>query len=171
MNSLAEPPYVIGLHEVFWGGALVAITMAMHGFGMLPVLRVVGNLKHRFKSKPSFLKGMFTLIVASWMIIIVHLLEVFAWAIFFLQTHAVNSTNFNGSLCYYVALLDYTTLGCDYSLVSHWRLLEGMIAMCGLLTFAWSTGVLFTLAQDFQNQQLQLLKAWEERRHTRPKTG
>jgi len=38
-------------------------------------------------------------------------------------------------------------------------LLEGMIATAGLLGFAWSTGVLLTLAQEFQDQQMQWLKA------------
>jgi len=34
--------------------------------------------------------------------------------------------------------------------------------------FAWSTGVLLTLAQDFQQQQLQLRKAKHERNGRRP---
>src|SRR5690242_6058918 len=100
MNSLLEPLYAIRLEEVFWGGTLVAVTMAVHGFGMLLVLRVAGLLKHRFDSNPSFFKGMIVLILASWMILIIHLLEVFAWAQFFLQTKAVNSPNCNASLCY-----------------------------------------------------------------------
>jgi hypothetical protein len=33
-----------------------------------------------------------------------------------------------------------------------------MIATAGLLAFAWSTGVLITLAQKFQDQQMELLK-------------
>jgi hypothetical protein len=33
-----------------------------------------------------------------------------------------------------------------------------MIAVAGLLTFAWSTGVLLTLAQEFQDHQLLQLK-------------
>ena len=44
------------------------------------------------------------------------------------------------------------------ALPQRWRLLEGMIATAGLLGFAWSTGVLLTLAQDFQEQQMQRLK-------------
>jgi hypothetical protein len=43
-----------------------------------------------------------------------------------------------------------------------------MIAMAGLLTFAWSTGVLLTIAQDFQDQQMQLLKRRREKH--RPQT-
>ena len=53
------------------------------------------------------------------------------------------------SSAYYLSLLDYTTLGCEYDLPVNWRLLEGMIAISGLMTFAWSTGVLFALAQEF----------------------
>ena len=58
------------------------------------------------------------------------------------------------SAAYYLALLDYTTLGCEYDLPMKWRLLEGMIAIAGLMTFAWSTGVLFALAQQFQEREL-----------------
>jgi hypothetical protein len=169
VTSPSEPPYVIGLHEVLWGGALIAVTMVIHAFGMLLALRVVNALKKRVESQPSFLKGISTLILASWVILLVHLLEVFSWALFFLNKKAINADQITPSLCYYFALLDYTTLGCPYNLVSHWRLLEGMIAMAGLLTFAWSTGVLLTLAQDFQDQQLQLLKQRREKLAARQK--
>ena len=64
--------------------------------------------------------------------------------------------------------MDYTTRGCSYNLRERWRLLEGMIAMAGLLTFAWSTGVLLTLAQDFQNKQLLILKQRREKRMHKP---
>ncbi len=163
-----EPPYVTSLEEIFWGGTLVAITMAMHGFGMLLVLRVNGALRHRFEQNPGFVSGLFVLVLASWMILLVHLLEVFSWAGFFLWKSAVNAGSVNSSLCYYFALMDYTTLGCNYNLVQRWRLLEGMIAIAGLLTFAWSTGVLLTLAQDFQDQQMELLKRRREKRHSKP---
>jgi hypothetical protein len=72
------------------------------------------------------------------------------------------------SVAYYFSLNEYTTLGSNFYLPRHWRLLEGMLAMAGLLAFAWSTGVLFTLAQDFQTRRIQ----WLEQRHrqgtTRP---
>lgn len=163
-----EPIYVTSLEEIAWGGTLVAITMAMHGFGMLLILRVNGALKHRFGQNSSFTSGMFILVLASWMILVVHLVEVLSWAAFFLWKNAVNADNVNSSLCYYFALMDYTTLGCDYNLVPRWRLLEGMIAIAGLLTFAWSTGVLLTLAQGFQDQQMQLLERRRQRHHPKP---
>ena len=50
-------------------------------------------------------------------------------------------------------------------LPQRWRLLEGVLAMAGLLTFAWSTGVLFMLAQEFQDRALRREQA---RTHRRP---
>jgi hypothetical protein len=52
----------------------------------------------------------------------------------------------------------YTTVGSSLNLPKDWRLLEFMIASAGLLGFAWSTGVLMTLAQEFQDQQLRFLR-------------
>ena len=170
MNPPVPDPYVTSFEEMFWGGSLVAITMAMHGFGMLLVLSTSGGLKERLGKSPSFVGGILILILASWMIMLVHLVEVSAWTAFFRWTDAVKTTTgapANVSLCYYFALMDYTTLGSSYNLHLRWRLLEGMIAMAGLLTFAWSTGVLLTLAQDFQDQQMQLIKLKREKQHPR----
>jgi hypothetical protein len=168
MNPPTPPPYVTSLEEIFWGGLLVAVTMAMHGFGIVLVLRAHGAIRQKLERSPSFGSGLTLVVFSAWMILLLHLIEVFAWAGFFLWQGAVNTQDTahpsaNASLCYYFALLDYTCLGSNYNLHLRWRLLEGMISMAGLLTFAWSTGVLMTLAQDFQDQQLQLLKQKREK--------
>lgn len=171
MNADFGPhPYATSFEEMFWGGTLVAVTMAMHGFGMLLAVRACAGLKHWFEKNPSFAGGILILIAASWMIMIVHLVEVLAWAGFFFWTDAVKTgtdAHANASLCYYFALMDYTTLGSSYNLHLRWRLLEGMIAMAGLLTFAWSTGVLLTLAQEFQDQQLMLIRMRREKQQVK----
>jgi hypothetical protein len=163
MPPLVTDPYVTSLEEVFWGGLLVAVTMMIHAFGMPVVLRVQGALRARFEPDPSFAKGIVILILASWSILSVHLLEVIVWAGFFVWKGALPTK----SVAYYFALNEYTTVGSAYSLPARWRLLEGMIAMAGLLTFAWSTGILFTLAQDFQAQQLALQKLRREKKAAR----
>jgi hypothetical protein len=89
------------------------------------------------------------------MIAIAHLLEVIVWGGFFYYRGAFPSA----SSAYYYALLQYTTVGSELSLPDHWRLLGGMIAMAGLLTFAWSTAVLLTLAERFQTERLQRLES------------
>lgn len=151
MNTpLPEPAYVISLDELFWGGILLAVTMIMHGLGMLMVLRVNARLKSGLRWLPPFLKDISLLILASWAILLVHLVEVVVWAAFFCWKQAFE----NASTCYYFALNEYVTVGSALGLPQHWRLLEGMIAAAGLLTFAWSTGVLLTLVQDFQDREM-----------------
>ena len=142
--------YVAGFEEIAWGVALVAITMVLHGLGMVWTLRAVNRLKRRLGSDRNLAASLLVLVVAAWLITVAHLVEVFAWAGFLQWKGAMP----NVSMAYYLALLDYTTLGCEYDLPANWRLLEGMIAISGLMTFAWSTGVLFALAQEFQAREL-----------------
>ena len=71
----------------------------------------------------------------------------------------------NFSTAVYFSFLEYTTVGSAYNLPLRWRLLEGMIATAGLLAFAWSTGVLMTLATAFQEQQLRLMRERRVKRH------
>lgn len=142
--------YVAGFEEIAWGVALVAIVMVLHGLGMVWTLRVVHGLKGRLGPSVNLAASLLVLVVAAWLITVAHLVEVFAWAGFLHWKRALP----NMSMAYYLSLLDYTTLGCEYDLPVKWRLLEGMIAISGLMTFAWSTGVLFTLAQEFQARVL-----------------
>ena len=142
--------YVAGFEEIAWGVALLAIIMVLHGVGMVWTLRAVHGLKNRLGAQAGLAPSLLVLVVAVWLITASHLVEVFAWAGFIHWKGALPTM----SSAYYLSLLDYTTLGCEYDLPVNWRLLEGMIAISGLMTFAWSTGVLFALAQEFQLRML-----------------
>lgn len=155
--------YVTSLEEVLWGITLVAITMAIHGCGMILTLVASKLLERSNNADPSFARGVGLLILASWMIVLVHLLEVMLWAAFFVWQGAMP----DASTSYFFSLMQYTAVGSGFNLPLRWRLLEGMLPIAGLMTFAWSTGVLFTLAQDFQSQQLALLYARHEARHAK----
>ena len=145
------PTYVISLEEYTWGGLLLAITMAIHGVGMVATLRVSDALKERFAASESFAVGLGIVILASWMIILTNLIEIMAWATFFVLQGALP----NHSIAFYDASLNYTTLQAGY-LPRHWQLLEPMLGMAGMLTLAWSSGTLFMLVQDFQQKQLRV---------------
>lgn len=149
-DQLLQTEYVTSLEEVLWGGTLVAVTMVLHGLGMIGVLRANQAVKDRFGGKTSLIRGLIPLILMSWSILLVHLVEVLVWALFFIWKGAFA----NRSIAYYFSLNEYTTVGSDYNLPPHWRLLEGMIATAGLLAFAWSTGIFMTLAQQFQDQHI-----------------
>jgi hypothetical protein len=142
--------YVTSLEEIAWGVVLIAVTMAIHAFAMPTTLLACSRLRAPHASRESFREGVLVLLAGSWMIVVTHLLEVVVWAAFFYLRDAFPTP----SAAYYFALLQYTTVGSDLTLPDRWRLLGGMIAMAGLLTFAWSTAVLLALAQRVQDEGL-----------------
>jgi hypothetical protein len=143
--------HITSLEEVVSGVVLIAITMAIHAVAMPITLLASSRLRARPSGRESFRSGILVLLAGSWMIVLTHLLEVVVWAAFLYLRDAIP----NVSAAYYFALLQYTTVGSDLTLPDRWRLLGGMIAMAGLLTFAWSTTVLLTLAQRVQDEGLQ----------------
>lgn len=143
------PTYVVSVEEILWGGLLLAITMAIHGMGMLATLRVTDSLKERTQASRSIVFSLGIVILASLMIILTSLVEIIVWAAFFLMQGALP----NRSSAFYHALVNYTTLDSGY-LPQRWHLLEGLLAMAGLLALAWSTGILYTLVDDFQKKDL-----------------
>ena len=144
-------PQVVTLEEFVWGIALVATTMAVHGLGVVVTLNVGSRLHQGASGLPGRLLRLSRLVTATWMLVIVHLFEVtFIWGAFFWWQDAFASTR---DAVYY-ALMQYTTVGSALSLPERLRILGGMVAMAGLLTFAWSTSVLLVLAQDFQREYL-----------------
>ncbi len=153
LSGVSTSSFVISFDEVIWGGTLLAITLAIHGFGMLVTLRITDSLKARFSRSESFLTGLSIVILGSWLIILTNILEIITWATFFLLKGALSNHTFAA----YAAALNYTTLSAGY-LPYRWRLLEPLLGMAGLLTLAWSTAVLHVLVQDFQQHQLIIRK-------------
>lgn len=147
MDSSAVPVYVTSIEEVLWGALLIALTMAVHGGGVIVALRAGSALRWRQPGRPPLRASMRVLLVATWILVIAHLLEVLGWAVFFWLREAFA----NASIAFYYALMQYTTVSSEYRLPDPLRLLGGMIAMSGLLTFAWSTSVLLILAQGLQD--------------------
>lgn len=146
---MIDSTYVISLEEALWGFLLVAITMVIHGTGMFLILRITESLKELFEPMESFLGGLGLVILSSLLIIVTNVVEVIVWGGFFLLQGAQP----NHSVAMYNALLNYATLQAGY-LPQRWHLLEALLGMAGLLTVAWSTGILYMLAQDFQDTQL-----------------
>jgi hypothetical protein len=150
--------FAIKLDEILWGSLLVAITMAIHGTSMFWILRLVDSIKERYEPLESFTGGLSLVILASLLIIITNIVEVMVWTVFFFLQGAQT----NHHTAFYNALLNFTTLQASY-LPDRWHLLEPLLGMAGLLTVAWSTGILYMLAQDFQDTQMRLRKQRREK--------
>lgn len=145
ITSLAvnPPPYVTSLDELFWGFILIGFSLSIHGVGMLGTLQICTAYRRCIKHSSSFFARISQLILASWLITLVHILEVIMWASFFQWKQCF----VNFSTAAYFALNEYTTVGSALDLPQKWQLLEGTVATAGLLGFAWSTGALLTLVQ------------------------
>ncbi len=157
--------YVIRVDEILWGGLLLAVTIAIHGAGMFQTLWVSAALKNRTRKALSRTPwwGLGILILAAWMIIVVDLIEVGVWAGFLTWKGAQP----NLSSAFYNAMLNYATLQAGY-LPLRWRLLEGILGMAGLLTFAWSTGILFSIAQEYMEHALAVAAQRRQTRRSEP---
>jgi hypothetical protein len=140
--------YVMRVDEVMWGCVLLAVTISMHTAGLFYTTRLSGALMTRMKD-PRHGRGLALVIMMVWMIIVLHMTEVAVWAGFFTWKGAQP----NGFSAFYNALVNYTTLGAGY-LPLRWRLLEGMLGMAGLLSFAFSTSVLVAVAQQIMHRAL-----------------
>jgi hypothetical protein len=140
--------YIMTFGEVMWGCLLLAITITIHGAGLFYMARMSGALMDRMR-KPRYGLGIAVVVLMAWVTVILNLIEVTVWAGFLTWKGAQP----NVDSAFYNALVNYTTLGAGY-LPLRWRLLEGMLGVAGLISFALSTGVLVTVAQQLLRRAL-----------------
>jgi hypothetical protein len=128
--------------EIFLGLSLVICTLIIHGIGMYLVMhRFQLHWSRYFKEKNELLRQFYfgNLTV---LILIAHILEVFVIAVVLYGIHVFTDLR----TAFYFTGETYTTLGFgDILLPIGWRQLALFIAMSGLFTFGWSTGVLVSI--------------------------
>jgi hypothetical protein len=125
--------------EIVLGLSLTISTLIIHGFGMYRVMHRFElnwpeylNEKNEFRRQLSF--GRLIL-----MMLLTHITEIFLIAAVLLGIHAFSDFR----TAFYFTGESYTTLGYgDVLLPKGWRQLALFIAMSGLFSFGWSTGVL-----------------------------
>jgi len=140
-----ETVYITSLHEAIWGVVMIALTITIHGFGVVLTLIAGRALQRLHRAGDSLFHGMGILVLATSMLVLVHLLEVVVWGAFLVAKGAFP----NLSIAIYYALMQYTTVSSSLRLPEDLRLLGGIIPLSGMLTVAWSTSVLFLLARPF----------------------
>ena len=123
--------YVTRFEEVLWGCVLMAVSLVIHGLGMVLTLHLVSRAKPHLGPTNSFRAGLGAIILGSWMIMAVHILEILMWSAFLQFKNCFP----NFSTAIYFTGLQYTTVGSALNLPRHWRLLEAMIASAGLLFY------------------------------------
>lgn len=97
-------------------------------------------LRHRFRRFANTV----AIVVGVLFVLLVHSIQVWVWASAFYLTDAI--TEFEPAL--YFALVTFTTVGYgDIVIGTDWRLLAGLAAANGFLSFGWSTAYMVELVR------------------------
>ena len=127
------------LIQLLISGALIIVTMLIHGVGMVLGVRwlerdMSGRVAPGTFVRRVWVVGLLVLVMAA-----ATLVETVAWALAFLWTGALE--HFEEAL--YFSMVTFTTLGYgDVTLVPQWRLLSAFAAVNGIIMFGWTTAVI-----------------------------
>ena len=138
--------YSPSLEEVLWGVVLLVVTIFVHAHATLLAITVYRRGPGEGSTHPNHRIALIGLLSVGCMLSIVHLIDVLIWACFFSLRGCFNT--FGTS--FYVALANYTTVGCSINFPQKWQLLGPMSAGTGMLMFGWSAAILVTVAQRFR---------------------
>jgi len=126
--------------RLLFAWCLMAVSVAIHAVGLTTAFRWV-------KRRRTLVDGRFwhvawTMIcIAAWAILL-HLLEIAAWACFYAWKGAMPDL----ASALYFSAVTYTTTGYgDLLLAPPWRLVGAVEALTGILMCGWSTGFFFAI--------------------------
>lgn len=127
------------LRQLFFGGIVNLLNIAVHAFAMIVILRARTAVHALAPTHPT-LRLVGIMVAGVSMLMVAHIAEVVVWSVSYGLVDAVPEK----SDLMYFAFVNYTTLGYgDIVPVARWRLLGPMTAMNGVLLFGWSTAVIF----------------------------
>lgn len=137
---LPEPIPDSPLEKLVWGGVLLALCVLVHGAGLIAMGRMV---RDRWQDRtPGYLSDLWLLVRMAWMIILLHLVQIAAWAWFFAASGGLP----DAQTAFYFSSVTYTTLGYGDVVLPHaWRTMSGLESLTGILAAGLSTGFFFNL--------------------------
>lgn len=127
------------LLEILFGAGLLVCIMMIHGLGMYQVMhRFERHWSAYIRERSEVMRQVFFGWLVSLMLL-THMLEVTSWATILKFLNAIPDFR----TAFYFAGETYTTVGFgDVILTNQWRQLALFIAISGLFSFGWTTGVL-----------------------------
>lgn len=118
---------------------LIALTVAIHATGSVALIRMLEAYVRFWRRHPSFVVGILSV---SWVVaalVILHMVEIMAWALFF----SLRGVFPDFETATYFSLVTYTTTGFgDVLLPTQWRILGSSEALVGILMTSWSVAIL-----------------------------
>jgi len=118
---------------------LMALSVAIHAGGLSWALRW---LRRRGATPALFWQWTWLFVHIAGSVIVLHLLEITAWAVYYLWGGAMADL----PAALYFSAVTYTTTGYgDIVLPQDWRLVGAVEALTGILMCGWSTGFFFAV--------------------------
>jgi len=131
------------LREILVAFILVSINVSIHATGMVELFGWLTRKQPDLEKKFGTVHDIFLFIKIFAIILSLHLAEICVWAGFY--TFWGSLKDFESAL--YFSVVTYSTIGYgDVTLPVGWRLLGAIEGVTGILTFGWSTGVIFAVA-------------------------
>ena len=129
--------------EILVAFVLVSINVSIHAIGMVELFKWLTRKQPEIEKKFGTVNDIVLFIEIFAIILCLHLAEICAWAGFYMIWGGLE--DFEPAL--YFSISTYTTIGYgDVTLPVGWRLLGAIEGITGVLTFGWSTGVIFAVA-------------------------
>lgn len=138
---------VMPVADMLFGGAMLMLIMLVHGTGVRGVTSRVVHRSQRILQRPAMWRADLLMSEAVFMLLALHVLEIFLWASALVYTGLIPSWRIAG----FFSGNTYTTVGYgSMALPPGWEMLTPLIAISGLFTFGWSGSVLVDLVRRCQ---------------------
>ncbi len=122
------------------GCVLVAITVAVHAWGLSALQRPLMRSQALLPS--GFWPISWLLIRVTWVLLLIHLIEIAVWALFYLWAGLLP----DAESAFYFSGVTYATVGYgDLVLQKPWRMLGPVEGLTGILMCGLSTGLFFAV--------------------------
>jgi hypothetical protein len=131
------------LRQILVAFVLVSINVSIHATGMVELINWLMGRRAKIEKKFGTVENIILFIEIFAIILSLHLAQICIWAGFY--TIWGDLKDFESAL--YFSITTYATIGYgDMVLPVEWRLLGTIEGVTGVLTFGWSTGVIFAVA-------------------------
>ena len=139
------------LRQILVAFILVSISVSIHATGMVELFRWLTRKRPKIEKNFSTVNDISLFIKIFAIILSLHLTQICVWAGFY--TIWGRLKDFESAL--YFSIATYSTIGYgDVTLPVGWRLLGAIEGVTGVLTFGWSTGVIFAVASRLMSIRL-----------------
>lgn len=143
------------------GAIILVLLVIFHGISLHKILIHFKRRELRLQAgRPHLWGAAFLFGWAIFMMLALHIVEIFAWAFALLRLGLIP----HPADAVYFCANAYTTMGYGtVDLAGQWRNITPVIAISGLFTFAWTTSSLVTMVQSYMKivEQLELERARE----------